>query len=183
MKSKIGYGKNNDGFDTFLADQNIEDAYQILKSVFDRLHENFITESLESTEAKRIDFTSYFEIKEELLKINRKENREEFDRYDKMLADEERDLRKAITKLYAVAGEKFKNRAGKEKSKDILKESGYKVLTEAGILKYIQNNIVEIVGWELKTPNGFLVDEEKLKKALEDMNKFFTYFLRVFWSL
>lgn len=176
MKSKIGYGKNSYGFDTFLADQNIEDAYQILKSVFDRLHENFITESLESTEAKRIDFTSYFEIKEELLKINRKEDRKEFDRYDKMLADEERDLRRAITKLYAVAGEKFKNRAGKEKSKDILKESGYKVLTEAGILKYIQNNIVEIVGWELKTPNGFLVDEEKLKKALEDMNKFFTYF-------
>jgi hypothetical protein len=176
MKSKIGYGKNNDGFDTFLADQNIEDAYQILKSVFDRLHENFITESLESTEAKRIDFTSYFEIKEELLKTNRRENREEFDRYDKMLADEERELRRAIAKIYAVAGEKFKNRAGKEKSKDILKESGYKVLTEAGILKYIQNNIVEIVGWELKTPNGFLVDEEKLKKALEDMNKFFTYF-------
>ncbi len=176
MKSKIGYEKNADGFDTFLADQNIEDAYQILKPVFDKLHEKFITESLESAEAKKIDFTSYFEIKEELLKINRKENKEEFDKYDKMLGDEEKDLRKAIAKLYAVAGKEFKNRAGKENGKDILKESGYKVLTESGILKYIKNNIGEIIGWKLKNPDGILIDEENLKKALWEMDRFFTYF-------
>lgn len=177
MKEKIGYKDGtNDDFSTFLKDQAIEDAYQALKPVFDRLHEEFITVSLESAEAKKIDFTSYFEIKEELSKINRKENSVEFGKYDKMLGDEEKDLRKAITKLYTVAGKKFKNKAGEKKGKDILKDNNYKVLTEAGILKYIKNNIAEIVGWKLKNSNGFLIDEKKLEKALEDMDRFFTYF-------
>ena len=48
--------KYEESFKTFLKDQDIEDAYQILKPVFDIIHENFITKSLESEEAKKIDF-------------------------------------------------------------------------------------------------------------------------------
>ncbi|MDR1987440.1 MAG: hypothetical protein LBQ24_01380 [Candidatus Peribacteria bacterium] len=48
---------------TFLKDQEIEDAYQTLKPVFDKIHEEFITRSLENDEAKKIDFSKYFELK------------------------------------------------------------------------------------------------------------------------
>jgi len=44
---------------TFLKDQDIEDAYQVLKPVFDKLHEDFITKSLESDKAKELDISEY----------------------------------------------------------------------------------------------------------------------------
>jgi hypothetical protein len=59
----------------FLHDQQIENAYQTLKPVFDKIHEEFITKSLENDEAKKIDFSKYFELKNELVKLkNAKSN-------------------------------------------------------------------------------------------------------------
>jgi CRISPR-associated protein Cpf1 len=51
----------------FLRDQEIEDAYQTLKPIFDKIHEEFITQSLENEEVKEIDFSKYLKFKEELL--------------------------------------------------------------------------------------------------------------------
>ena len=52
----------------FIHDQNIENAYQMLKPVFDILHEEFISRSLENSEAKKISFTDYFSVYKDLRK-------------------------------------------------------------------------------------------------------------------
>lgn len=58
MKEHFEY---NPDLQTFLKDQRIEDAYQLLKPIIDDIHEEFITQSLESDEAKNIDFSGYLE--------------------------------------------------------------------------------------------------------------------------
>ncbi len=42
-------------------DEEIERAYQTLKPIMDQIHEQFITESLESERAKEIDFSEYIQ--------------------------------------------------------------------------------------------------------------------------
>ncbi len=134
---------------TFLIDQEIENAYFVLKPVFDHLHECFITESLESEMLrKEISFSEYF-----------KKYGEKKDISDK----DERTLLRFFEKAYEMTGEKWKNKNGK----GILKEKGFKILTEKGILKYIEKNISDFS--EIKPA-------EEIKKALESFAGFFTYF-------
>jgi hypothetical protein len=179
MNANLGYDKN---LRTFLADQEIEDAYQILKPVFDKIHEEFITKSLESAKAKEIDFSEHFNL---YGKQKAEQDKNERKKLDKPLRDEEKKLRKEFEKLYIVAGEEFKTVAGKDdKNKDILKENGCKVLTEAGILTYLKKKLKDdsIYFDGLKLPEVKVLVEnnktnkEKIEKALEKINKFFTYF-------
>jgi hypothetical protein len=98
---------------TFLSDQQIEDAYQILKPVFDKIHEEFITKSLESNKAKEINFSKYLELKKELLKIDKKQKETDYRNKQKEIEDEEKRLRREIVKLYEVIGNEFANESGK----------------------------------------------------------------------
>jgi CRISPR-associated protein Cpf1 len=61
----------NSVFSNFLHDQEIEDSYQILKPVFDKIHEEFITNSLRSKEAKEMDFSEYFNLYLEWAKLKK----------------------------------------------------------------------------------------------------------------
>ena len=45
----------------FAKDKNIKNAYLAIKPIMDGLHEQFIEKSLCSEEAKKIDFSRYFE--------------------------------------------------------------------------------------------------------------------------
>ena len=45
----------------FLKDKKIKDAYLAIKPIMDKLHEQFIEESLTSDLAKNIDFSEYYE--------------------------------------------------------------------------------------------------------------------------
>jgi len=164
----------------FLHDERIEDAYQVLKPVFDTLHEEFITDSLESAEAKKIDFGNYYGLYE---KQKSEQNKDEKKKIDKPLETERGKLRKAFTPIYEAEGKNLKNKAGKEKKdKDILKESGFKVLIEAGILKYIKNNIDEFADKKLKNNEGKEITKKDIETALGAENiegifdGFFTYF-------
>ncbi len=164
---------------TFLKDQEIEDAYQVLKPVFDKMHEDFIAKSLENNEAKN-DFSEYFNLYE---KQKNEQNKDKKVKLDELIRNEAKTLRKKFENLYTITGEKVKISAGKDnKNKDILKESGYKVLTEAGILKYIKHHINELIDEGLQTSLGKKITKEDLEKALGKknsegvFNKFFTYF-------
>lgn len=59
-----GWLKENNSFNNednlFAQDKKIKDAYVVIKSIMDKLHEQFIEKSLTSEEAKKIDFSSYF---------------------------------------------------------------------------------------------------------------------------
>ena len=71
MHAQLEYNKD---LQTFLKDQEIEDAYQKLKPLFDELHEEFITDSLDSVQAKQIDFSEYlalYEVKKELQTVEK----------------------------------------------------------------------------------------------------------------
>lgn len=172
--------KYNPVLKTFLKDQDIEDAYQALKPVFDKLHEDFITHSLQTIEAKNLVFSEYFELYK---KYRVEKDKEEKRKIEKVFDTIEKELRKKFESIYQAEGELFKKKVGKnEKNKEILKEKSYKVLTEAGILKYIKNNIKYFVGLGLKTREGKQVTTEDLEKALGTstfkgiFDGFFTYF-------
>jgi hypothetical protein len=124
MREHLGYDPE---LQTFLKDQNIEDAYQTLKPVLDALHEEFITKSLESENAKDIDFTEYFE------------------KY-KEKSDEkgEKDLRKKIGELYSE-GEFF----FKEKYASLSFKKGSKPATKNQVLE--STDILEVIKKENET--------------------------------
>lgn len=164
----------------FLHDQQIEDAYQTLKPVFDKLHEEFITRSLESEEAKKINFKNYYNL---YARQKDEQDKGKKGKMDKPLEDERKKLRKFFAPIYEAEGGNFKEKAGEnEKGKPILKKTGFKVLTEAGILKYIKNNIDEIAGKDLKDQNGKKIEKKDIEKAVGNKERegifdnFFTYF-------
>jgi len=135
-------------------DKKIKEAYIVLKPILDRIHEQVINLSLNSEDAKKIDFLRYYE------------------RYSdkRELKSAEDTLRREIVKTFNVGVKSIKEKAGKDnKGKQILKEEGIKCLTEAGILKYIERNIKDFISDKLT--------EKELKDHLEVFNKFFGYFL------
>jgi hypothetical protein len=161
---------------TFLKDQRIEDAYQTLKPVFDKIHETFITQSLESNAAKEIDFSIYLKLKTELQAINKKDNPKKSKDKQKEIEGEEKKLRAEITATYNHTADRFKKTAGTDaKGKNVLKENGYKVLTEAGILRYIEKQIDDFVS--LEDREGKSLTKDRLQKALskDGLSGFFTY--------
>jgi hypothetical protein len=167
----------------FIHDQGIEDAYQILKPVFDKLHGNFITKSLENDKAKEMDFSKYLILKKELLGIDKKKADKDFKNKEKEIESEEKKLREFFGDIYKAEGEVFKIEAGLlPNGKSVLKEDGYRVLTEAGILNYIRKNIDTFAVMNLKTRNGEIISKEDLVKALGSpqtkglFEGFFTYF-------
>ena len=164
---------------TFLKDQSIEDAYQTLKPVFDKLHEEFITSSLENSAAKKIVFADYFDL---YRKQKKEQDKDERRKLDKPIETEEKKLRGLFAELYKTAGESFKAKAGSdEKGKEVLKENGYKILTESGILKYVKSKIDDFVGLGLKTREGKEIIKADLEEALGTADSkgvfsgFFTY--------
>ncbi len=154
MRKHLRY---DESLQTFLADQEIEDAYQKLKPVFDHLHEKFIGESLESEAAQKITFDDYLE-----LYRNRK-NVQERD-----IENEEKKLRSQFAAAYETTADLWKKRTGNNaKEKPILGEKSFKILTERGILEFIRKNI------DTFAP---IQPVQAIEKALTSFEGFFTYF-------
>ncbi len=200
-KTRINIEKANP---KFIHDQEIEDAYQVLKPVFDKLHEEFIICTLNGKEAKKLDVTEYFKLYQ---KLRAEQDKDKKDMIEKNIGKREGELRKFFGDIYEKSGKQFKvdaidqnaknmlvtklaNAADDKEQKKIkkeimklefLKEKSYKVLTEAGILKYIKARIDRFVAMELKTRDGKLVNKADLEKALGTTHSkgvfegFFTY--------
>lgn len=150
--------KFDEKLQTFFTDQNIENAYLTLKPIFDSLHEEFISESLESEVVQKIDFTAYFE-----------KYRNKKDLKDKDFESAEKILRSHFARAYESTGESWKKKAGKkENDKDVLVEDSFKVLTEKGILEYIEKNAGSF---------SKIKSTEEIKGSLSAFEGFFTYFV------
>jgi len=120
MKNHFEYDKE---IQTFMKDQRIEDAYQVLKPIIDDIHEEFIDSSLTSKEAKNIDFSRYL-----------KAFREKKD--DKG----EKNLRNEIGKLYFIGEQKLKGEYPNFKWKRGSGEAkGFNVLMSQDILEVIKD--------------------------------------------
>lgn len=154
MKSRFRYDSE---IQAFLSDKEIEDAYKKLKPVLDKIHEQFITESLTSNGVKSIDFSEYFKAFVELKKNKNGD-----------LTKIEGQLRKQIGDAFVSTSIDWKLKAGiNSKGKQILIDTGYKILTEKGILKYIEFHADDFVD---------IIDKETLLKILGQFSDFFTYF-------
>jgi CRISPR-associated protein Cpf1 len=154
LKNNILLDADNDFLQEIIEkDKKIKAAYEGLKPIMDEIHEKVISKSLDSEDAKNIDFSNYFE------RYKNKENR----------SSEEKKLRELIGKTYHIGIKYIKEKAGvDEKNEPMFKNEGIKCLTEAGILKYIEKNIDEFVSKKYS--------KDEIQKQLRVFERFFTYF-------
>lgn len=140
-----------DADNLFAKDKAIFNAYKALKPILDKIHEDFITISLQSKQAKSIEFKPYFDI-----------YRQKAD-----LSEEEKRLRIAIGETYQEGTKLFGDKT-EGQDKEEKKAKFIKALTDKSILAYIENNISNFVSDSLT--------KEELMKHLRNFKGFFTYF-------
>lgn len=147
MKKHLEYDPN---LQTFMKDQNIEDSYQILKPALDKIHEEFINQSLTSKEAKEINFLEYIDVYK-----NRKENLND-------LIETEKRLRGQISKTYLEGGlwlkKKYPGLKWKNGSNDA---KGSAMLSCQAVLEVIKQEYSK---------------DKKIQNAIKTFEGFFTYF-------
>ena len=145
-------------------DEQREKDYQAIKPLLDELHNQFITESLQSLEPQdRSDFVLFYQTYQK-----KKKNKAELSEKELKSLDEEFESRTKA--LRATIGTSFSNTAElrksnpdyvSEKGKPFLTQKSYKILTEAGVL------------WLLE--KKYASDLEKLA-LIRRFGNFFTYF-------
>ncbi|PIU14814.1 hypothetical protein COT20_02415 [bacterium (Candidatus Gribaldobacteria) CG08_land_8_20_14_0_20_39_15] len=177
MQNDFEYDEN---IQTFLKDQRIEDAYQTLKPMVDKFHEEFITDSLQSETAKRINFVEYVGVRREIIghqknlkKIQKqkrdegkdddiaKELKKKIDSASKLIETLEKKYRTDIGEAFTKTGnywkeKKYKNYDWKIRSKVA---QGEKILSSQDVLNLI----------------GDTEKDEKIQNALKEFQGFFTY--------
>jgi hypothetical protein len=138
---------------TFLVDQGIEDAYQTLKPQIDAVHEQFITDSLESEESKKILFSGYLE-----------QYRNKKTLGEDSLKKTESLLRSKIAELYIYTGDKWK----KEKYTEFEWKKGSSIASSFLILS--SKDVLHLI------KKQYSQDENIQKAANIILKGFFTYF-------
>lgn len=141
--------------------------YDIIKPLFDKLHDRFIRESLSDVE--NIDWEDFVTTYNAFRAKVKSGWLEEKDKkiFQKDLDDRMTILRKQIVSQFDIMAEERKNNQEwqeikKDKTIPFLKESGYKILTEQGILKVLEKEYAHC---------------EKELKAIKNFNGFFSYFI------
>lgn len=175
MREHFSYDKD---MQTFFSDQKIEDAYQTLKPIVDKFHEEFITDSLQSQSAKSIDFPLYVRAREELIKIqkelkkikNTKNDKEDSAKNKESIAKKMGKKIEILEKQYRAAiGESFTKTAANwkgEKYKNYKWKIGGKVASGAKVLS--SPDLLKLIG-DIKK------DDQKIQAALKEFEGFFTY--------
>jgi len=139
-------------------DEERAENYKKMKLILDELHNQFINESLEIAILNQDNLSifqkNYLDLKAK--NKNRRENESEIKSLEDKFEKIKESLRKELVASYILCGEKWK-----EKYQVGLKDSTYKILTEAKIL-----DVLKIVHQN---------DEDKFK-TLESFNSFWTYF-------
>ena len=118
-------------------DQQREKDYQAIKPLLDELHNEFITESLQSLEPQdRSDFILFYQTYQK-----KKKNKADFSEKELKSLDEEfesrtKALRNAIGTSFSNTSDLRKSNLDyvNEKGKPFLTQKSYKILTEAGVL-------------------------------------------------
>ena len=171
--------KTKDAENLFAKDKKIRDAYLVIKPIMDKLHEQFIEESLISDMAKEIDFSKYFEIYAD-------QNKEISD-------DLEKELRGKIGATYSVGGRFFSSKIhealknpenekddseSKDNEENEAKEDGkdkkkrnkkpFECLTDAKMLKYLSADAKN-----LARQNG--IGKQTLIKHIDQFKGFWGY--------
>ncbi len=150
--------------DLIARDQKREEDYQAINPLLDQLHEKFIVQSLEKVKGENwSDFVTFFlayqQHKKQKADLSEKELRSLEDEFKSRTAE----LRKAIANAYSItANERILSPDYQDAKGDpLLKQKGYKILTEQGILSVLEKIHAQ--------------DEEKVA-LIKRFGNFFTYF-------
>lgn len=153
-----GWLKENNSFNNednlFAQDKKIKDAYVVIKSIMDKLHEQFIEKSLTSEEAKNIDFSDFLDIYKY--------------RGNDFPKDFEKKLREQIGNTYKVAGAYFSKEISEALNKEFKTKKPFECLTDAKMLNYLSANVKEIA-----EQNN--IDQETLANHIEQFKGFWGY--------
>ena len=159
-----------------MKDQNIKDAYLVIKPIMDKLHEQFIEMSLTSDEAENIDFSEYLNAFknssdkfEDIEKRKRKEigatykvgERFFLDKIENAIKEQEEKTNEGKKKK-AERNDETSNDKGSKKAKP------YECLTKKEILVYLSANVKD---WA----NENSIDEEKLGNHIQQFKGFWGY--------
>ena len=138
----------------FVKDKKIKDAYLALKPIMDSLHKQFIEMSLRSDEAKKIDFSKYFEA-----------YRKKSD-----LDEPEKVLRAKIGETYKIAGVYYSTEISKALGKEFKTkiDKPYECLTDAKMYNYLYANVKD-----LAKQND--IDEQTLANLIKQFKGFWGY--------
>lgn len=150
--NSAGNEDNNDNL--FAQDKKIKDAYVVIKSIMDKLHEQFIEKSLTSEEAKNIDFSDFLDIYKY--------------RGNDFPKDFEKKLREQIGNTYKVAGAYFSKEISKALNKEFKTKKPFECLTDAKMLNYLSANVKEIA-----EQNN--IDQETLANHIKQFKGFWGY--------
>ena len=145
-------------------DQQREKDYQAIKPLLDELHNQFITESLQSLEPQdRSDFVDFYQNYQKSKKNKANLSEKELKNLDEEFESRTKALRTAIGTSFSNTAELRKSNPDyvNEKGKPFLDQKSYKILTEAGVL------------WLLE--KKYASDPEKLA-LIRRFGNFFTYF-------
>jgi len=145
--------------DILIKDEKIKKAYELLKWIMDSIHEKFINDSLNSSQAKQINFSDIIWYYKDIKQWGN--DKKDIDAELKKMNDK---LRWEIGMCFEKVAEDWKSKIGK----DILKDKWYKILTEVWVLKFIEIHIDEFVSESRK--------KEDIQDALKEFGRFFTYF-------
>lgn len=143
----------------FYKDVKLRDSYLALKPIFDKIHENFITESLQCDAAKGIDFSIYFAEKQ------RKKSEGNSKAVKDNLSEIEKNLRKSIGDLFSrkMSDKPWVTYDKKGNPKFVKNKSDF-----AGLLQFV-----------LDKADSFASDDissETIKKHCENIKGFTGYF-------
>ncbi|MBO7200593.1 MAG: hypothetical protein J6V54_04260 [Bacteroidales bacterium] len=149
----VEYDENN----MFGKDVKIANAYKVLKTVLDKIHEEFITKSLSSDIAKKIDFSEYYNT----CNNDKKKARENL----------EKTLRDKVGETFSEGKKYFSEEIGnvikKKESKSKKKKESYGILDNE-VFDYIKENVDKYASED--------ISKEKLNECLEIFKDFHTYF-------
>lgn len=118
-------------------DEQREKDYQAIKPLLDELHNQFITESLQSLETQdRSDFVLFYQTYQKKKKNKANLSEKELKSLDEEFESRTKALRAAIGTSFSNTAELRKSNSDyvNEKGKPFLTQKSYKILTEAGVL-------------------------------------------------
>ena len=118
-------------------DEQREKDYQAIKPLLDELHNEFITESLQSLEPQnRSDFVDFYQTYQKKKKNKGDLSEKELKSLDEEFESRTKALRIAIGTSFSNTAELRKSNPDyvNEKEKPFLTQKSYKILTEAGVL-------------------------------------------------
>ncbi len=135
--------------------------YTKIKPIFDKLHDDFIQESLSDAKIDWQDFYDFYVLYKSKIRNKSSLSSKDLKQIEDEFVSRQKRLRKDIVELYKKTADEWKSKYVNKKGKSILKWKWFKILTEKNILKVLEE---------------IYKDHTEKLKVIKNFDWFFTYF-------